>query len=321
MKNIVVRAEGLKKYFPVNSGFFTKVRRYLKAVDNVDLEIKKGETLSLVGESGCGKTTFGKTVIRLYYPTEGKIIFNNIDITRLSSSELRKIRKNFQMIFQDPYSSLNPRQRVENIIGEGLHIHNIVEKDKVKDHVRSLLNDVGLQQDVIGRYPHEFSGGQRQRIAIARALAVKPEFIVCDEPISALDVSIQAQIINLFLKLKKEYQLTYLFISHDLRVVRYISDRVAVMYLGKIVEIATSRELYENPLHPYTKLLLLSVPNIDPDKKLNRQIIKGDPPSPIAIPKGCRFHTRCPIAEDICMNLEPELRQINERHSVACHKV
>jgi len=321
MEKEVIKVEGLKKYFPVKSGFFSRNIKYLKAVDDVNIVIKKGETLSLVGESGCGKTTLGKTVIRLYDPTEGTIKFKDLDITLLSSSELRKVRKNFQMIFQDPYSSLNPRQRVESIVGEGLYIHNLVERNRINEEVKSILYDVGLQQDVMQRYPHEFSGGQRQRIAIARALAVKPEFIVCDEPISALDVSIQAQIINLFLKLKKDYKLTYLFISHDLRVVRYISDRVAVMYLGKIVEIATSNELYNNPLHPYTQLLLSSVPNLDPSSKIKRQVIKGDPPSPVAIPRGCRFHTRCPIAEDICMNSDPELRRINENHSVACHKV
>lgn len=321
MEKEVIKVEGLKKYFPVKSGFFSRNIKHLKAVDDVNIIIKKGETLSLVGESGCGKTTLGKTVIRLYDPTEGTIKFKDLDITSLSSSELRKVRKNFQMIFQDPYSSLNPRQRVDSIVGEGLYIHNLVERNRINEEVKSILYDVGLQQDVMQRYPHEFSGGQRQRIAIARALAVKPEFIVCDEPISALDVSIQAQIINLFLKLKKDYKLTYLFISHDLRVVRYISDRVAVMYLGKIVEIATSNELYNNPLHPYTQLLLSSVPNLDPSSKIKRQVIKGDPPSPVAIPRGCRFHTRCPIAEDICMNSEPELRRINDNHSVACHKV
>lgn len=321
MEKQVINVKGLKKYFPVKYGFFSGNIKLLKAVDNVDMYINKGETLSLVGESGCGKTTLGKTVIRLYDPTEGTIRFNDIDITSLSSSELRKVRKNFQMIFQDPYSSLNPRQRVESIVGEGLFIHNIVERSRINEEVKSILNDVGLQGDIMQRYPHEFSGGQRQRIAIARALAVKPEFIVCDEPISALDVSIQAQIINLFLKLKKDYKLTYLFISHDLRVVKYISDRVAVMYLGKIVEVAASNELYGNPLHPYTQLLLSSVPNLDPSTKSKRQIIKGDPPSPVVIPSGCRFHTRCPIAGDICMNSEPELRPVNDKHSVACHKV
>jgi len=321
MEKEVIKVQGLKKYFPVKSGFFSRDIKHLKAVDDVDIVINKGETLSLVGESGCGKTTLGKTVIRLYDPTEGTIKFKDLDITSLSSSELRKVRKKFQMIFQDPYSSLNPRQRVDSIVGEGLYIHNLVERNRINEVVKSILYDVGLQQDVMQRYPHEFSGGQRQRIAIARALAVKPEFIVCDEPISALDVSIQAQIINLFLKLKKDYKLTYLFISHDLRVVRYISDRVAVMYLGKIVEIAASNELYNNPLHPYTQLLLSSVPNLDPSSKIKRQVIKGDPPSPVAIPRGCRFHTRCPLAEDICMNSEPELRRINDDHSVACHKV
>ena len=317
----LVEVDNLHMYFPVVAGLLRKKVADVKAVDGVSFHIKRGETLGLVGESGCGKTTTGRCILQLYRITGGKVSFEGKDLSRLKGGELRGMRRNMQLIFQDPYASLDPRMTAGDIIGEPMLVHKLARGNEYKKRVAELLQMVELEPGMAERYPHEFSGGQRQRIGIARALSVRPGFIVCDEPVSALDVSIQAQIITLLMRLREELNLTYLFIAHDLSVVRYISDRVAVMYLGKIMEITHSDELYDNPLHPYTQALLSAVPIPDPvvDRRRRRILLTGDVPSPIFTPSGCAFHPRCHMAEDICKQQEPELREIGGEHRVACH--
>jgi len=316
----LIEINNLKKYFPIKGGLFNKKIGDVKAVEKINFTIKKGDVLGLVGESGSGKTTLGRSILRLIEPSEGKIIFENIDITSLPEKEMRKFRKDMQIIFQDPFASLDPRKRVVNIIGQGLKIHTNLKKNEIKETVLNLLEQVDLQADHLIRYPHEFSGGQRQRIGIARAIALKPKFIVADEPVSALDVSIQAQILNLLQDLKEQYSLTMLFISHDLSVVKYVADKVMVMYLGKVVEIADADKLYSSPLHPYTISLLEITPTINPKHKRSRNILKGDIPSPINPPSGCVFRTRCPIADSECSKIIPELKELESNHFVACIK-
>jgi oligopeptide transport system ATP-binding protein len=319
---VLLRVENLVKWFPITRGIiFTRTIGYVHAADGVSFEIRRGETLGLVGESGCGKSTVGRTILQLHRPTRGRVIFDGVDLTQLKGGELRRMRRRMQIIFQDPYASLNPRMTVGQIIAEPLEIHGIARGKEARERVEELLRLVGLNPVFADRYPHEFSGGQRQRIGIARALALQPDFIVCDEPISALDVSIQAQIVNLLQELQERFHLTYLFIAHDLAMVRHISDRVAVMYLGKIVELADRIELYENPLHPYTQALLSAVPVPDPAVEARRQriILRGEVPSPVNPPSGCRFHPRCPIAQEICKRVEPEWREVRPGHWVACH--
>ncbi len=319
----LVKVSGLKMYFPVTAGLLQRKVADVKAVDGISFEIKRGETLGLVGESGCGKSTTGRAILQLYRPTAGEVVFEGDHLETMKGGQIRHYRRKMQMIFQDPYASLNPRMSVGRIVGEPLAIHGLAKGKARQERVENLLNTVGLNPYYASRYPHEFSGGQRQRIGIARALAVEPEFIVADEPVSALDVSIQAQIINLLEDLQQEFGLTYLFIAHDLSVVRHISTRVAVMYLGKIMELTNRDELYANPLHPYTKALLSAVPVPDPasEKKRERIILTGDVPSPLNPPPGCVFNTRCPIAIEECHERVPEWREVGAGHFVACHRV
>lgn len=310
----------LKEYFPISNSLIKSNTVYLKAVDGVSLKLKAGHTIGIVGESGCGKTTLGRTILRLYEPTGGEVIFEGKHIEKLKGNALRKMRPNFQMIFQDPYSSLSPRMTVGEIVGEAVKVHHIVPKEQYKDYIVDIMTKCGLQPHYFDRYPHEFSGGQRQRICIAKALALKPKLVICDEPVSALDVSIQAQIINLFKDLQESDNLAYLFISHDLSVVEHISDEVGVMYLGNMVEYGSKRDLFDNPLHPYTKALFSAVPVPDPDSKINRIVLQGDIPSPANPPKGCKFHTRCSDCMSACKLFQPKFTDLGGGHYVACHK-
>jgi oligopeptide/dipeptide ABC transporter ATP-binding protein len=321
---VLVRVRDLKMHFPITQGILIQRRvGAIKAVDGVSFDVLRGETLGLVGESGCGKSTTGRAILQLYRPTAGDVFFEDVSLTTLKGERLRQMRRRMQMIFQDPYASLNPRMTVGDIIGEPLLVHNISKGKERRERVQELLKVVGLNPYFVNRYPHEFSGGQRQRIGVARALAVNPDFIICDEPISALDVSIQAQIINLLEDLQAQFDLTYLFIAHDLSVVRHISDRVAVMYLGKIVELTDRKELYDNPLHPYTKALLSAVPIPDPvvEERRQRIILEGDVPSPASPPAGCNFSTRCPVVMDICHEQDPEFVDVGGNHWAACFRL
>lgn len=315
----ILEVKKLKKHFPIKAGVFQHVVGHVKSVDGVSFEIKRGQTFGLVGESGCGKTTIGRTILRLTEPTEGEAILNGKDIFKMSKKELQKIRPEAQIIFQDPYSSLDPRMPVGEIIGEAVKAHGIVPKEEYREYIMKIMEECGLRPYYIDRYPHEFSGGQRQRICIARALALNPSLIIADEPVSALDVSIQAQIINLMKELQAKKNISYLFISHDLSVIKYISDVIGVMYLGNLVEYATKDELFDNPMHPYTKALLSAVPVPDPDVKMDRTILEGDLPSPANPPVGCKFNTRCPECMDICTKEAPELRIMENGHKIACH--
>ena len=315
----VLEVRHLRKTFPMKKTMMGKVTRELVAVDDISFKLKAGETLGIVGESGCGKTTAGRAILKLHQPTAGQIIFDGQDITNYNSKQMRSIRKQMQIIFQDPYSSLPPRSTVGGILSEPVEVHNIVPKAEVKQYVLELMEKCGLRDYYYERYPHEFSGGQRQRICIARALSVNPKLVICDEPVSALDVSIQAQIINLLKQLQKEMNLAYVFISHDLSVVKFISDKIGVMYLGSMMEFGTKEDIFSNPLHPYTKALFSAVPNPDPTVKMDRIKLEGDIPSPANPPKGCRFHTRCPYAKEVCKHVPPEYKEYEEGHFAACH--
>ena len=321
--DFILQVNNLVKYFPITGGILGKQVAKVHAVDDVTFAVKKGKTLGLVGESGCGKSTLGRTILRLIEPTSGNIIFDGKDITKITQTELRPLRKEIQIVFQDPFASLNPRMSIKEILSEPYEIHGLFkDKNERLNKIVNLLKEVGLSPESIDRYPHEFSGGQRQRIGIARALSLNPKIIICDEPVSALDVSIQSQILNLMMDLRDKYNLSYIFIAHDLSVIEHISDDVAVMYLGKIVEYTSSDNLYKNPMHPYTKALISSIPRHNIVEKRERQVIQGDLPSPINPPSGCRFHTRCPFAKEICSTKIPELKNLgteNASHLVACH--
>jgi len=315
---ILLEVRDLRRFFPIRKGFFSRVRGYVKAVDGVSLDVRRGEVVGLVGESGCGKTTLARTILRLIEPTSGSVLFDGIPVFSLKGGELRRLRKRFQIIFQDPYGSLNPRLTVGSMIAEPIKIHKIARGAAVKERVADLLQKVGIPAEHMNRYPHEFSGGQRQRIGIARSLAVGPEFVVADEPVSSLDVSVQAQILNLLRDLQVEFGLTFLFITHDLGVVEYLADRVAVMYLGKIVEVAQTERLFGNVKHPYTQALISAIPSLDPQKKRQRIVLPGDVPSPAAVPPGCPFHPRCPKAMSHCRTDVPSLREDEPGHHVSC---
>ena len=320
MKEKILEVRDIKKYFPIKGGFFQKTVANVKAVDGVSFDVLRGETIGLVGESGCGKSTLGRTIVRLYEPTEGEIIFNGKDISGLKGQELKGLRKQMQLIFQDPYSSLNPRMNVSTIVGEAMLAHGIAKKGvDFEEKLTAVIEKCGLSAYHINRYPHQFSGGQRQRIGIARALALNPEFVVCDEPVSALDVSIQSQVLNLMMDLQEQMGLSYLFISHDLSVVKHISDRIGVMYLGSLVELADKNDLYSSPMHPYTRALLSAIPIADPTKLKVMEPIIGEIPSNVNTPPGCKFHTRCPYAKDICKEMIPPTKEVGPRHHVACH--